>query len=345
MAAAMHDAIRHADLGRLERSASMDERLRFALHCAMLAPSSHNSQPWRFIVGGDSVSVCADRLRALPVSDPFDRELIISCGAALFNLRVALSRLGLAYSIAIFPSGVDPDLVAEVRMLPDGRRDETLPDLFDAIAMRVTTRQPFADEPVDPSIQRALVAAGVAEGADIACVNELVERERIALLVALADRQQFGDPRFRRELANWIHPRRREDGMPAYATGMMPLLDFATPLAASVVRTFDLGGGVAATHHRLVVGSPLIVCIATGSDDREAWLAAGQALQRVLLVAAEAGLTASYLNQPIEVAGLREQLAALVGLGATGNPQLLLRVGRGPRVPHSPRRAPGEVMS
>lgn len=342
---AMHQALQAFDVGRLERSASMEERLRFALHCAVLAPSNHNAQPWRFIVGADSISVCADRLRALPVSDPFDRELIISCGAALFNLRVALSRLGLAYSIALFPSGADPDVLADVRIVPDGHRDETLPDLFDAIATRVTTRQPFADEPVDPAVQHALIAAGTAEGVDIACVSELVERERVALLVALADRQQFGDPRFRRELANWIHPRRRADGMPAYAADMMPLLDFATPLAASVVRTFDLGGGIAATHHRLVVGSPLIVCIATGSDDREAWLATGQALERLLLVAARAGLTASYLNQPIEIAGLREQLAALVGLGAGASPQLLLRIGRGPGVPHSPRRPLDEVAS
>jgi len=345
MGTGIHEAIRESDLGRLERSASIEERLRFALHCAVLAPSSHNAQPWRFIVGPDSIALCADRLRALPVCDPFDRELIIGCGAALLNLRVALSRLGLAYSIALFPSGADPDLVAELRILPDGHRDDTLPDLFDAIATRVTTRHPFGDEPVNPAIQRELISAGIAEGVDIAYVNDLVERERIALLVALADRQQFGDPRFRRELATWIHPRRRADGMPAYATDMVPLLDFATPLAASVVRTFDLGGGVAATHHRLVVGSPLLLCIATGSDDREAWLAAGQALERILLVAARAGLSASHLNQPIEVVGLREQLAALVGLGAGANPQLLLRVGYGPHVPHSPRRALREVVS
>lgn len=345
MDAVLHPTRRECDLDRLERSASMEERLRFALRCAVLAPSNHNAQPWRFIVGENAVLVCADRLRALAVSDPFDRELIIGCGAALFNLRVALSRLGLACSIALFPAGADPDLVAEVRILPNGYRDETLPALFDAIATRVTTRQPFDDKPVDPAIERALVAAGTAEGVDVACVSELVERERIALLVALADRQQFGDPRFRRELANWIHPRRREDGMPAYATDMLPLLDFATPLAASVIRTFDLGGGMAATHHRLVVGSPLIVCLSTGSDDREAWLAAGQALERVLLVAAQSGLTASYLNQPIEVDGLRERLAALVGLGACANPQLLLRVGRGPRVPHSPRRALSDVVA
>ena len=70
---------------------SIRDKLRFALEYAVLAPSSHNSQPWHFVLQDDSVLVCADRTRALPVVDPFDRELVISCGAALFNLRVALN--------------------------------------------------------------------------------------------------------------------------------------------------------------------------------------------------------------------------------------------------------------
>jgi len=80
--------------------APLDRQLRFALQYAALAPSNHNAQPWRFLVNGDAVQILADRTRALPVVDPFDRELLISCGAALFNLRVALSQFGLAYSTA-----------------------------------------------------------------------------------------------------------------------------------------------------------------------------------------------------------------------------------------------------
>jgi hypothetical protein len=72
--------------------ACAEARLRFALNYAVLAPSSHNSQPWRFIVDGDTVMLCADRTRALSVVDPFDRELVISCGAALFNYIAALGR-------------------------------------------------------------------------------------------------------------------------------------------------------------------------------------------------------------------------------------------------------------
>ncbi|RQR46088.1 MULTISPECIES: Acg family FMN-binding oxidoreductase [unclassified Burkholderia] len=327
----------------LAASAHPDQQLRELLGYAVLAPSSHNSQPWRFLVNGATISVCADRVRALPVVDPFDRELIISCGAALLNLRVALDHAGLAHTITTFPSEVDPDLLAVVRVCDDGYSDASVGSLFDAIPDRVTTRAPFESTPVPDEIQQELIAAGVAEGADVACVDALAHRARVAELVAEADRQQFSDPRFRRELASWIDPRRHVDGMPAFAAGVPTLLDFAAPVVTMAVRTFDLGDGLAALHHQLVGASPLIVCIATVRDDREAWLAAGQALERILLVATRAGYTASYLNQPIETAGLRAHLRHMLGL--RGEPQLLLRVGRGPHTPHSPRRPLDEVIS
>ncbi|KAE8759179.1 nitroreductase [Paraburkholderia madseniana] len=330
------------DEHQLAPNAGIEEKLRFALRYAVLAPSNHNTQPWHFIVDGDCVTLCADRMRALPVVDPFDRELIISCGAALFNLRVALSRFGLAYAITLFPSPADVDVLAHLRILRDGRCDASLTPLFDAMPRRVTTRETFADEPVPVELQLRFEEAGAAEGADIVCAGNAAIREHLATLIAEADQAQFKDPRFRRELASWIHPKRSRDGMPALSPGMRALLDLAVPLVGSVIRTFDLGG-MAAAHHTLVTGSPLLLCIATGADDAAAWLAAGQALERVLLTAADEGITASYLNQPIEVAPLRDTLRAALNLD--GVPQLLLRIGRGRQTPHSPRRPLAEAVS
>ncbi|OUL95675.1 Acg family FMN-binding oxidoreductase [Paraburkholderia hospita] len=328
---------------RFDTSAPVDQQLRFVLQYAVLAPSNHNAQPWRFIVDGGAIQVCADRMRALPVVDPFDRELLISCGAALFNLRVALCHFGLAYAITTFPSETDPDVVALVHVSRDGHCDAKLPELFEAMTARVTTRAPFVDEPVSSSLQQKLRDACDLEGAVATCVERRVDRQAIAQLITEADHIQFADPRFRRELASWIHPQRHGDGMPAYGAAVVGLLDLAAPLVTSVVRVFDVGAGAPATHEHLVDGSPLIVGISTIRDDQEAWLAAGQALERMLLVAASEGLTASYLNQPIEVDTLREQLENLLQVEAV--PQLLLRVGRGPQVSHAPRRPLSEVVS
>ncbi|MEX3763843.1 Acg family FMN-binding oxidoreductase [Paraburkholderia phenoliruptrix] len=346
MSALPQTAAWSVDEHELDSTASTEEKLRFALRYAVLAPSNHNTQPWHFIVDGDSVTLCADRLRALPVVDPFDRELMISCGAALLNLRVALSYFGLAYAITLLPSRFDPDVLAQVRIVSDGHCDAALASLLPAVRRRVTTREIFRDEPLPSGVLQQLVDAVEAEGADAVCISSAPVREKVAELVAEADRIQFDDPRFRRELASWIHPRRREDGMPALSAGMTALLDLAAPLLASVVRTFDLGGGLAAAHHALAEGSPLLVCLATSTDDAPAWLAAGQALERLLLVAANAGITASYLNQPIEVGALRERLRTLLVIDAV--PQLVLRIGRakrpGPAI-HSPRRPLTELVS
>lgn len=310
---------------------------------ATLAPSSHNSQPWHFIVGEDSIALSADRTRALPVIDPFDRELLISCGAALFNLRVALSHAKLPCTIRILPSDVDPDLLAHIKIDPQGYSSPHLAGLYEAIRQRVTTRASFDAAPIPSEMQHAFVEAGTAEGAQIVCVESFHQRSLLADLITEADHVQFSSPRFRRELASWIDPHRRGDGMPVYAAGIPALLDHATPIAASVVRTFDLGNGLAAMHQQLVEASPLLICIGTTRDDVAAWLEAGQALQHILLVAARAGYTASYLNQPIEIAHLREQLATTLGL--TSQPQQLIRVGIGPETQHSLRRPFNEVIS
>lgn len=326
-------------------SGTAAEKLRFAVNSAVLAPSSHNTQPWHFLVQNDSVLVCADRTRALPVVDPHDRELIISCGAALFNLRVALAHFGCRYQISAFPYGADPDVLAEVRIHDGAERgylDSELAALFPTLLRRATNRNDFSADEVPGSLQQQMRQAADIEGAALACFSTDEMRERIAELIAEADRVQFADSHFRRELAAWIHPSRRGDGMPAYSLGMNELLDKATPIVNAVIRTFDIGGGVAASHKRLAQGSPLLCCLTTSVDEPAAWLCAGQALERVLLVGAHAWFDASYLNQPIEVPALRERLRQLIGGSAV--PQILLRIGNGKAPRRSARRPISEVL-
>jgi nitroreductase len=312
------------------------EKARFAVRYAILAPSSHNTQPWRFVIIGSELLVCADRTRSLPNIDPFDREL------ALFNLRVALAHFNVPVEITTFPHSAEPDVVAHIVFPDSGPTLKDLAILFPAITKRTTNRGPFIAEDVPDAVVESLKSATEMEGGDVKFSRTLREREHVAALIAQADRRQFDDPRFRRELASWIHPSRSNDGMPSASQGLATLTDVATPIFAIAIRTFDLGNGIAAAHEQLARGSPLLVALSMARDNNEAWLTVGQAMQRLLLVATVAGYGTSYLNQPIEVSEFRAKLAA--ELRTARYPQLLLRVGRGATSPHSPRRPITEVL-
>ena len=142
-------------------------------------------------------------------------------------------------------------------------------------------------------------------------------RRDLAALAAEGDELQWANPSWRRELAQWMHPRRQGDGL------SMPGL--AVPIAQAVVRTFDMGHGVGAKDQELADASPLLAVLGTTADSPEHWLIAGQALQRVLLKASTLDLQASYLNQPVQVPALRPRLQQL--LGQKGLPQIVLRLG------------------
>ena len=201
------------------------DKARFAVRYAILAPSSHNTQPWRFVSGGRELLICADRTRSLPNIDPFDRELIISCGAALFNLRVALAHFLIPVEITTLPYSAEPDVVARIAFPESGPALKELADLFNAITKRATNRGPYIVEDISDRVIERLKSAAESEGLDVAFARTSSERERVARLVAAADRRQFDDPRFRRELASWIHSSRRDDGMPAFSQGFQALAD------------------------------------------------------------------------------------------------------------------------
>lgn len=336
-------ANRNVDEREFPRDGTLYLKLRFALRYAVLAPSSHNSQPWRFLVSENTVTISADRSRALPVVDPYDRELIISCGAALANLCVALAHFGIGFAIEAFPAEAEPDVVAVLRVANDLAPDPHLAGLFPAVLQRATNRGHFEPTPVPPELQERLRAEAGALGVSLVTATSEAQRARIAHLITQADTLQFADARFRGELASWIHQRRSTDGMPAYALGVPKLLDFEAPIAGMVLRTFDVGAGVAARNNALAQGSPLLLCLATAAEDPPDWLFAGQALERVLLLARLEGFDASYLNQPIEIAELRSQLGKLLQIGDI--PQLLIRLGKGGAPESTPRRPLEEVSA
>lgn len=317
------------------------EQIEFLLRYAILAPSNHNAQPWLFEIRGVEVLIFADRTRSLPVSDPNDRELIMSCGVALFFLETAARALGFDVSIKRLPHEHEPDLLAVVSI---GKRRENRigrPELFEAITRRRTNRSRFSDQLLGAATESAIESAASANGVYLTWIRSQSDRERLTHLIGLADREQFEDHAFRRELANWVNPGRTgaPDGLPAKSIGFDSPTNYVAPL---LIRTFDLGPEKSTIDEALVRSSAAIMILSTAFDQPIDWIQAGEALGATLLTAESLGVNASYLNQACELNELRFRLAEIGSVQA--HPQLVLRLGYGMPVSATPRRPLGSVL-
>ena len=311
-------------------------RIRSLLSYAILAPSSHNTQPWRFKITDNTVSLYADRTRALPANDPYDRELTISCGCALMNLRVAAAHEGFGVSCVITPDDRDEDLLAVISFNEIDTSLLNEAELFETMEDRRTCRKRFEPDDVPALVLNALSAAADDETCWLEVIESEENRQACAALVAEGDSIQWSNPSWRRELAAWMHPGRRGEGL--------TVPGIVAPIAQVVVRTFDMGNGVAAKDRQLADESPVLAVLGTSGDTLADWLAAGQALQKVLLTAHSRGLQASYLNQPIQLETLRPRLQNL--LSQPGFPQILLRLGFAEKeIDATPRRPLDDVVS
>jgi nitroreductase len=275
-----------------------DEQVHSVLTAATSAPSLHNSQPWLFRCTPTVIELYADTARAMPVADPDHRELLLACGAALLNLRLAIRALGVHPAVQLFPDSNRPDLLAIVRL--QGRSPAGPVDwrLAEAIPHRRTNPPPSASTTVPVPLLNELRQAAKIEQAWMATLDAAQLPVLRTLLGQALDTQQH-DPAF---IAEWSHWTGRD---PASADGVPA---FEPELLIAVIGSF----------HDL----PL------------AHLQAGQAMQRVLLLAATAGLSASLLSQVVAVPAARKQLRDLIGGGLW--PQTVLRLGYRPVLP--PRR-------
>jgi hypothetical protein len=318
---------------------TFENKLRRAVVRAVLAPSVHNTQPWRFVIDGDTLEVHADRSRQLDVLDPVGRQLLLSVGCALFNLRVSLAAAGEAVEIRRFPDPLRSDLIATVRRDPTGAVQSDIAPLVDAIERRRTNRRRFADDPVPADVVAFLADAARAEGAVLSPVRDLDDRLTLARLSQHADQLENDDPAYRAELRAWTtDDPHRGDGVPF---DVVPRVD-GTARDDIPMRDFDSSGNGALPPNTRSSLNQCLLLLGTRGDSPEQWLIAGEALERVLLVVAARGLAACPLTQVIEIAVTRDRLRHELRLGMF--PHVLLRVGYAPPTPATRRRRLVDVL-
>jgi nitroreductase len=302
---------------------------------AITAPSVLNTQPWRFFAHADVIDVHAVPSRGLPVVDPAARETYISCGAAVFNLRLGIGSLRRTPIVHLLPNPENLAHVANVRIGGPMTLSGDELQLAKAISRRRTSREPFNEEPVPDPVRNAMVAAAHGEGARLDFVPSW-RRDAVVTAVHDAGLAQQSNPRVVEEFDRWtLHRTESSAGIPPSALGPKPRGD-------ATVRDFALGQVVKTRKAADFGQQDLLALLLTLGDDRLAWVRAGLALQRVLLTATVHGVSSGLLTSPLEVPALRE---LLVDGGATrGHPQVLLRFGYGPEPAPTPRRSVAEVL-
>lgn len=306
-----------------------------ALAAAVLAPSPHNTQPWRFHVAGDRIEVSLDPARVLPVADPQAMQARLAAGSAVFNLVTAIRAHGRTADVE-HATRARPDLLATVRV--GGRNRVTAADqaLFRAIPRRHSNRGPFLDRAVPPDLRTQLVGAARGHLAELVLLDPSPRYELVARMVRRADHLQRIDPEFQQELARWTgRSPEQVDGVTTSAAGPPP--DAENLL---VLRSYP---GRAGAPPRSFEQEPLLALVCGRGPTATDQVSAGMAMQHVLLVATAKGLSTSFVTQPFEVEDMRAVLRAEFRL--EGEPYTLLRLGYGYPTTPTQRRPHTDVTT
>jgi nitroreductase len=314
------------------RDARPADQFRTLLRYAVLAPSSHNSQPWQFDIAGDRLRMFADLRRWLRVADAAQRELFLSLGCALENFLIAADHFGVEVRVSYFPHGETSDLVAEVHLGRSAESSDLLrAPLFSAIAARHTNHREYDSRPLADDDIASLQGLTSEDGIEIWLEVDAEVRRRVERLVVRADALQFADPAWRHELAHWL-------SLGAFGTGWL-----MSKMSALAVEYLNLGESTSKKDSGLLRSAAALGVVTCREPDRTSQVQAGQAFERVFLMATARGIQLQPMNQVLQVPSVREEFAALLPT-QWGEPQIVFRLGYAEPESHTPRRPLEEVL-
>jgi len=320
------------------KEGTTEEKLRFLLRYAILAPSGPNTQPWKFAINSNTVSIFADLNRSLPLVDPSNRTLFMSVGCALANFRVAGEHFGFICDVEYYPQGQGSELVANVKFMPHKKLDKE--NLFHQITRRHTIKNRYENREIDASILEDLRTGMGDPGVYLHYFTDERSKSKIAGIVARAHRLQLARKEFRRNLGEWLRNNwtTEPDGMPLYTFGVPDAVALGFPAA---FKEFDLSDAVIYRDSGLIHGCSVLGILTTDGDDRLSWARCGEALEKFLLGATKFDIRASFFSQPISLMELREEIDGMV---KRGHSQLLFSLGYADPIKPTPRRALADVI-
>lgn len=335
------------DMASIDVLADLPDRasLRRAIRSAVRAPSVYNSQPWRWRAStNDGVDLFADPNRRLNTIDVDGRDQLVSCGAALHHLVVALAGMGWAAQVERFPDPENTHHLAHVRPLLATPSPETVRQAR-VIPRRRTDRRRFSATGPGTNLLEALTARAADCGTELHVVAQGVARERLLAIITRSgdlQRQQAG---YAAELARWTgRYAGAGDGITADTmVAVGPSQPGEVPM-----RAFTRGALAQSPNSFAQTDASALMVLSSSRDDRLGALRAGEATSAVLLAATDIGLATTPLSQPMEVATTRAEIRDDI-VGPQSFPQMLLRVGWPqpgcPDLPPTPRRGLDHVLA
>lgn len=327
---------RHSRVDAGNRSALLRELVRYGT----LAPSSHNTQCWKFRIEQRAISILPDLSRRCPAVDPDDHHLFVSIGCATENLIQAALANGLSGN-AIFDGSAGGTL--HVLLEPTGAVATTL---FEAIPERQSTRTEYDGKAISTNELAMLERAGSGNGVRVILLTERQAMEKVLEYVVQGNSVQMNDPAFVAELKAWIRfsaddAVRTGDGLYSASSGNPSVPSWLGDLLFGLFFTPKNENDKYAKHVRSSAG----IAIFVSDDERPAqWIEVGRCYERFALQCAALEIRNAMLNPPVEVSALRTQFATYLGVGGR-RPDLVVRFGRGPKMPPSLRRPVEAVLT
>ncbi|MCD4770997.1 nitroreductase family protein [archaeon] len=246
------------------------------LDYARLAPSSHNTQPWKFSISESKIQILPDLKKALSIADPVHRELFISLGCAISNLEIAANHYGYAINIDHPKQKTDPIRIILEKLKKDAQD-------FPQLKRRYTDRGKYSQKPLPKDLLkncRELCKEGIH-------LELLVDedKEYIARMVYEGDIIQFNNPQYRKELAYWLRKGVLDGGKISNAVG------------AFVVSTFNLGKTIGKKELSLILSSPVYAVLGSENDNLVDWINIGISYERIALYLSSIGISNHPMNQ------------------------------------------------
>jgi nitroreductase len=298
---------------------------------ALLAPSSHNTQPWLFNIRNEnSIEIYADQTRWLKIADRDQREMHISIGCALENLLIAARRFGFETTANYFPQSENKNLVAVIMF---SQAEKLIDDeLFPFLTSRSTFHGTFLDEKIGADALSEIEKCCTENEIHLYLTNEDKIREKVDDLIVRSDALQFADPEFRKELSYWI-------GQGAFGNSWL-----MAQIGSLAVAYLDLGKSTAKTDRKVLRSAPVLGLITSKENDHISYVKTGQVFERIYLTARKFGLGVRPMSQIVQIPEHKEELRKLISQSQEF-PQQPFLLGYA-EIPdsHTPRRNIDEVL-